>query len=335
MSHVLDKNRRDFNLTSPMIKEALPSYYAKEYGEDSGSLIKLLELYYQFLDSSGPNSFGGELNRLYSARDISEASTLGLDQLVGEIGNGLTASSFFQQPRLMARLLAQFYRAKGTLVSAEGFFRGFFNEEVNIEYPKDELFIVGESNIGSEDQKFIQDNAIFQVFSILVKSGISAATYQNLYKRFVHPAGFHFAGQLSTSGSVNVGVAAGTGINPLEVLDTDLILSSEGIIQTIASPSPLTAFLDGDSAQAIRVDQPLSTFQDIELRTLGQDSSNGAGIYQSLRALMTPNSFTFDDSHGRGSLKDSNLASGPDFSLTVETMDNAMFDSYNTEQLLI
>ena len=147
MTHILDKNRRDFNRIRPLVDEALPSYFAQEYGEDSGSLIKLLDKYYQFLDSSGVNSFGGDIKSLYSARDISETNSKGLDQLISEIGNGLTASSFFQQPRLMARLLGQFYRSKGTLVSAEGFFRGFFNEEVDIEYPKDQIFIVGESKI--------------------------------------------------------------------------------------------------------------------------------------------------------------------------------------------
>ena len=81
MTHILDKNRRDFNLIRPLVDEALPSYFAQEYGEDSGSLIKLLDKYYQFLDSSGVNSFGGDIKSLYSVRDISETNSKGLDQL--------------------------------------------------------------------------------------------------------------------------------------------------------------------------------------------------------------------------------------------------------------
>ena len=330
MTHSLDKNRRSQELFSATIDGALPSHFVEQYGEDSGSLIKLLDLYYQFLDSSGSNSFGSDIHNLFTARDISETNTKGLDQLIGEIGNGLTASAFFQQPRLMARLLASFYRAKGTLVSVEGFFRGFFNEEISVEYPKDQIFIVGESNIGWEDQKFIQDNAIFQIFSILIKSGLSTADYINLYKRFVHPAGFHIAGSLQTSTEVGIGVGAGTVTDPLDS-DEGLIIGTEATLSTQASLNAVTAFLGGDFGSAIRVDQTIAAYQDVPLNLLGTDSSSDGGFYQSIRSLLTPNSFTFDDS----SLRDSNLASGPDFSLSLETMDNAMFDSYNTEQLII
>lgn len=330
MTHSLDKNRRSQNLLSPTIDGALPSHFVEQYGEDSGSLIKFLDLYYQFLDSSGVNSFGSDIHNLYTARDISETNVKGLDQLISEIGNGLTASAFFQQPRLMARLLAQFYRSKGTLVSAEGFFRGFFNQEIEVEYPKDQIFIVGESNIGFEDQKFIQDNAIFQIFSILIKSGLSTSDYINLYKKFVHPAGFHIAGSLSTTTEVGVGVISGIVTDPLAD-DEGIVLGSEASISAQASLNAMTAFFSNDSASNFRLDETIADYQNVPLNLLGQDSSNAGGIYQSLRALMTPNSFTFDDN----SLRDSNLASGPDFSLTVETMDNAMFDSYNTEQLLI
>ena len=323
MTHILDKNRRDFNLIRPLVDEALPSYFAQEYGEDSGSLIKLLDKYYQFLDSSGVNSFGGDIKSLYSVRDISETNSKGLDQLISEIGNGLTASSFFQQPRLMARLLGQFYRSKGTLVSAEGFFRGFFNEEVDIEYPKDQIFIVGESNIGFEDQKFIQDNAIFQVFSILVKSGLSVGDYINLYKKFVHPAGFHIAGELTTTTGVNAGLTAGTTTDPLAT-DEDLTVGSSASLTVQSLPTAMTVFFNNNNKERARVDQPMSDFGAITLTKM-------ADFYQSVRAVVTPNSFTFDDS----SLRDSNLAAGPDFSLTVETMDNAMFDSSDAETLII
>ena len=323
MTHILDKNRRDFNLIRPFVDEALPSYFAQEYGEDSGSLIKLLDKYYQFLDSSGVNSFGGDIKSLYSARDISETNSKGLDQLISEIGNGLTASSFFQQPRLMARLLGQFYRSKGTLVSAEGFFRGFFNEEVDIEYPKDQIFIVGESNIGFEDQKFIQDNAIFQVFSILVKSGLSVGDYINLYKKFVHPAGFHIAGELTTTTGVNAGLTAGTTTDPLAT-DEDLTVGSSASLTVQSLPTAMTVFFNNNNKERARVDQPISDFGAITLTKM-------TDFYQSVRAVVTPNSFTFDDE----SLRDSNLAAGPDFSLTIETMDNAMFDSSDAETLLI
>jgi hypothetical protein len=42
---------------------------------------------------------------------------------------------------------------------------------------------------------------------------------------------------------------------------------------------------------------------------------------------MTPNSFTFDDSN----IRDSALNATPDFSLSIETMDNEMFTRYTSD----
>ena len=86
----------------------------------------------------------------------------------------------------------------------------------------------------------------------------------------------------------------------------------------------MTVFFNNNNKERARVDQPISDFGAITLTKM-------TDFYQSVRAVVTPNSFTFDDE----SLRDSNLAAGPDFSLTIETMDNAMFDSSDAETLLI
>ena len=43
--------------------------------------------------------------------------------------------------------------------------------------------------------------------------------------------------------------------------------------------------------------------------------------YHTLKQVITPNSFTFDDS----SIRDSDENASPDFSITLETMDNEIF----------
>ena len=43
--------------------------------------------------------------------------------------------------------------------------------------------------------------------------------------------------------------------------------------------------------------------------------------YHSVKQVITPNSFTFDDS----SIRDSDENATPDFSITLETMDNQIF----------
>lgn len=289
----LDKNRRDIQIPQSRVGEVLPSYFEA----DNPKLITLLEKYYDFLDSDGKHGFSSSIREIALNRDAEQNSTEALDELVKEIGNGLTSAAFFDEPRLMAKLLGQFYRVKGTLTSVEGFFRGFFGEEVVVEYPKDQIFIVGESNIGFESQKFIQNNALYQIFSVLLKTGLSTSDYDNLYKKFVHPAGWFFQGEVSTATEITLfpsSLASGDSIRP------DLIASPGDASTTVFGPetfifpsfefNEITALI-ADSSQnqfRIRLDQLISTYQDISAEKLGQ-------FYTSIDELLTPNSFTFDN----------------------------------------
>jgi len=311
MTHILDDtNRRKFNLHQPKVKEVLPEHFTQDYP----TLITFLEKYYQFLDSSSDQSFNTQIRNLFNVRDIQQTSEDNLDQIVKEIGNGLQVSSFFQEPRLMAKLLADFYTSKGTLVSAEAFFRAFFNEEVTIEYPKEQMFIVNESQIGYESQKFIQDDELYQVFSILVKIGLSVEDYQTLYNRFVHPAGWHFRGQVSTEGTVELDLEA-LSADPLDSAG-GLILAETGIVDIIAPFSETTALLESDGTQIrVRVDEPIENYGDLTVTEIGR-------FYDDIASLVTPNSFTMDDSAD---------SIGPDLSLNLETIDNTMFKRYTSD----
>ena len=316
MTEILrDVDRRNINVSTSKVKEVLPEYFQGEYP----ALVTFLEKYYEFLDSDASGAFKRQINDLFAVRDISQTSENNLDQIVNEVGNGLQVASFFQSPRLMARLLPLFYNSKGTLVSAEAFFRAFFNEEATIEYPKDQIFIVGESEIGYESQKFIQDAGIYQIFSILVKVGLSVSDYQNLYTRFVHPAGWHFQGQVATEGNVVVGVLAQSE-DPLDSAGA-VILASEVDIDTRTEFSELTALIDSDGQNIrVSVDQNLlSKYQDLTIEELNR-------YYENVAEIMTPNSFTFDD--------DSDGSARPDTAITLETMDNSMFTRYLSDSAI-
>ena len=240
---VKDLNRRNITLRTSKIGEVVPEYF----GEENAKLITFLEKYHDYLDSDQSIGFGSKIKELVFARDTQQTNTDALDQLIGEIGNGLIASSFFKKPRLMAKLLGDFYRSKGSFNSARGFFQGFFGEEAVIEYPKDKLFIVGESEVGYESQKFLTNAEIYQTFSILVKCGLSTADYENLYKRFVHPAVFHFAGEVVAE---RVGDASATvfGVDPLELDSIKLVVLNEAIMSINSTgPDYFTALLDSSN----------------------------------------------------------------------------------------
>lgn len=311
MTHIInDNNRRPLNFATSKVQEVLPEYYT----QDNPTLISFLERYYGYLDSNTTTSFKTEINNLFAIRDIGETELKFLDEMVREIGNGLQVASFFEQPRLMTRLLAQFYRSKGSLVSVEGFFRAFFNSEVAIEYPKRQIFIIGESEIGSESLKFITDDKLYQTFSILIKSGVSVADYQQLYKTFVHPAGFYFAGQvqLETASELNLNLMPASE-NPLDSAAVDLTLVSAALTPAAAQFDQLTGLYDSNG-ETIRVslDELVSTYQNVSITDL-------SGIYNNLYQIVDPNSFTLDDSAD---------PVGPDTSLTLEKMDNSMFTRY-------
>ena len=95
----------------------------------------------------------------------------------------------------------------------------FFNEDVEVSYPKQNIFYLndkpGNSLIGPESVKFITDNRRYQIFSILLKTGLSSVDYDSLYKKFVHPAGFYLAADVATKG-VGTFDTVGEGTDPLE-----------------------------------------------------------------------------------------------------------------------
>ena len=321
MTHIIeDKNRRKLNLAQARVKEVLPEYFQTDYP----NLVNLLEKYYDFMDSDGDQAFKIEIDNLIAARDINQTSIENLDELIGEIGNGLQASSFFDNPRLMAKLLAEFYRVKGSVTATKGFFRGFFNVDPVIEYPKRNLFIVGESKIGYESLKFIQDNRRYQIFSILVKAGISVSEYEFLYKKFVHPAGFYFAGEVSLENSQALNAIAGTGVDSDEIrglTDNDPTLVSRAIVDS-ATTTPftqLTAIIDSAGRDfRIVTDQYLSTYATVTAQEL-------ENIYDNVHQVIDPNSFTADDSANDNR---------PDTAVTLETMDNTMFTRYTSDSAI-
>ena len=340
MAHtVKDYNRRNITLTTSKVGEVVPEYF----GEENSKLIKFLEKYQDFLDSDQVNGFGYKIKQLIHARDADRVDEDELDAIIEEIGNGLKSASFFQKPRLMTKLLGDYYRAKGSLNSAQGFFRGFFGLEPEISYPKKDLFKVGESRIGYESQKFLVNAGIYQVFSILIKCGISTIDYETLYKKFVHPAGFHFAGEVIAvdEGVLDVSVPVTT-VDPLEPDSPNFVVTGQAFVtpltgfrsdgsrsQDVAPTIPfreLTVLIDsgGDTTyvtnDTYRVDPYGTSITNIQ--SMVSQSLNK--IYSNIAEIITPNSFTFDDSDT--GLTPANAR--PDFSLTIETMDDDKFTTY-------
>ena len=320
-------NRRPRNFLHRKVREALPEFFTQDYPK----LVTFLEKYYDYLDSDGASSFDNKLRKIYQTRDTQETTSDLLKFLIEEIAGGNTGGNFID-PNFYAQRIHELHRTKGSRFSIEEFFRAFFQQNVEVEYPKKDIFTLGAdsagplSKIGAESNKFIRNDALYQVFSILIKTPISQSTWIELYKKFVHPAGFYIAGQVVTDVE-----AIGTLSAPLAILDSaGRVVEGVGTEVAIAPFTQLTGLLDSADGTVFRVglDQKISVYQSLTVAQL-------QGFYRNVEEIVTPNSFTFDDSGlGKdfvGALGDSPDAAAPDFSLTFETMDNAQFDSsFNT-----
>ena len=319
-------NRRPRNFLHRKVREALPEFFTQDYP----NLVTFLEKYYDYLDSDGASSFDYKLRKIYQTRDTQETSSDLLKFIIQEIAGGNTGGNFID-PSFYAQRINELHRTKGSRFSIEEFFRAFFQQNVEVEYPKKDIFTIGYdlagplSRIGAESNKFIRNNALYQVFSILIKSPISQTTWIELYKKFVHPAGFHIAGTVTTDTEA-VGNASAL---IAEVDSASRVVEGIGITSALAPFTQMTGLIDSNGTPVrVGLDQKVSVYQSLT-------STQLQGFYRNMEELITPNSFTFDDSgQGKdfvGALGDSAEAAAPDFSLTLETMDNAQFDSsFNT-----
>jgi len=205
---LFEYNRRNPNLRKSKIREVLPGYYSEEYP----ALINFLETYYEALDD--PNELINTLEyELLSLRDLDEINLQYIDRLFYEIANGAGAR-YFTNPRLIGKLFNLLLQNKGNEFSTNLFFEFFFSENVDIIYPKNNILKtfsgdsskLEEAKIGVESLRYIQDGLKYQLLSIALRSGKGINEWGDLYKRFVHPAGYYLSSEIGieTTASLNI-----------------------------------------------------------------------------------------------------------------------------------
>ena len=304
--------RRLKSFQNRKVRESLPEFYTSEFP----TLVTFLEKYYDFLDSAdGTHAFGDDARQFFATKDIREMPSDLLNNLVSELAGGLNTGENFTDTRYALTRLAELARTKGSRFSLEEFFRLFFQQKAEVEYGKESIFKVGDSasQIGVESIKFIQNNALFQTFGLLIKTGLSVDTWSELYKKFVHPSGFFFSGQV-----VSDTEAISSPTAPIVLFDSS---PGPSVISEASAPFSLpfvqlTSLIDsgGGNVRQSNLNELVSDYQNFSLSELDT-------TYHTVRQIITPNSFTFDDS----SIRDSDENATPDFSLTLETMDNEIF----------
>lgn len=243
--------RINTNVRKSLVDEVLPEHFREDYP----NLITFLDAYYEHLDSA--DNFGGIIHELTTIRDIEDTKLEYLDYMFDEIAMGVSQSTF-TFPREAIRNFGNFFRVKGSQYSVHGFFRAFFNEDIELIYPKDRLMIVGQSTIGQEDAYRLQDGRLNQIFSVLIRSPIPLLDWEELYRTFVHPSGFYLGADVVIEGLPQVEITTAESVfdknaNTKLIFETasfnvDAQGEAVGMLSGFSEYAPLYDGLDSDAS---------------------------------------------------------------------------------------
>lgn len=340
-----DLNRLNVDLKESQVDTIVPEHFKEQYPK----LVEFLKAYYEYID--GEDGIAHDLKNIFTARDPESTSEEFLSLLFQEKSPSFGVSKF-PSPRFALKQLPSLYKIKGTNVSIDSYFRYFFQQDVEKILPRNDMFIVGQSRIGAESLKFIQDSYFYQIFSILIKSSIPATEWFDYYKTYLHPAGYAIFTETAFEPVVNMFGRPLTEI----ITDSDIAASSAFIIVSdgeteFTSLASVTA-IDSDAQRRFAVSRGFDIYQ-----TDAEDSDilNNAtynGQYVSIADILDPNSRRFSDSDNSvdisynmsdssgitmdedsGTFDTIGFIPGIRFSSTTETMDEAVFPFYNDSGL--
>lgn len=294
-------NRTDINLFRSEIDQVIPEYFAEDYP----NIKKLFDAYYEYMDSADNPS--GQIQRLFSSRDATQVPTKLLQYLEDELLLGQAYFGGFLNKREAIKFSNTLYRSKGTKYSIEQFFRGFYGIDPTIIYPKENIFKVGPaidygldsinsagqqikeaaSVIGPESRKFITDDKLYQVMSVLIRIGLPLNEWVEAYKLFVHPGGVYLGSELLLELVNEIGLT----IDQDEIGDPieEQVVDEDQAGLDIEAFSSIT-MLNADSATGIRrqtTEQSFSQLYDYTFQDVG-------GISQT--TVLGMNEPTMDDS---------------------------------------
>lgn len=322
-----DNNRRDLNLQRSEVKNVLPEHFIDDYP----NLITLLEAYYEWMEED--NNPDQQVRDLYRSRDLTQVDTDLLQYIEDEILLGQAYFGGFINKREASKFSNTLYRSKGTRYSIQQFFRAFFGSDPEVIFPKEQVFKVGPlvdynqdssnsageqivenaSKIGSESQRFLTDDKLYQTLAILIKSDIPINDWRESYKLFVHPAGMYLGGQVTIE-AVNTAIPSAMP-EVAKVVTTSVVTAgvADNNITTMPSAS-VTALIDS-AGETYRFD----AFALDSDMTISEINS-----YPNLVELLSPSKPTMDDNDS-----DSHAVT-MDTIRRQQTLDQDWFDSIGT-----
>jgi len=215
---IIDKNRRELSLLDPRIDQVLPSHFQERYPK----LTLLFQYYYEW--SNEELEATELLMHMFESRDITSVDERLLVFIEDELLLGQSYFEGFRDKRAAAKFSNILYRSKGTKYSIQQFFRTFFGIDPEIIYGKESVFTLNNSKLGGDDFKFLTDDKLYQNYALLIRSGVPVSRWIDMYKLFVHPAGFYIAGQVQIIGEAFLG-------NSIQISQGQTLIPPAGMLE--------------------------------------------------------------------------------------------------------
>lgn len=307
-----DNNRRALSLQDThSVKEVLPAYFLTEYPK----LVSFLEAYYEYEDAE--NSPARLIHELFVARDITATDIKLLSFIEDELLLGQQYFEGFDNKRAAAKYSNTLYRSKGTLYSIQQFFRTFFSISPDVVYTKEQVFTVGESEIGAESQRYLTDDKLFQKYAILIKAGLPISEWREEYKLFVHPAGMYIGGELQIVSENLDDLLVMPDATKADQLDP-LVIGIADITPT--ATADLTGLIPLSYDSDLRIDLP-GRVEDYKTRKIEELDRN----YDTIAEFIGTNSPTFDEDSSGVDYR------APRFSTEFDTFDEVNYMWYDSD----
>src|SRR5210317_792085 len=124
---------------SSLVKNQFPDFYV----EEGPQFLAFIEAYYAYLEESGKMT--DAVRNLKSYSDINTT----LDEYLEYFINTFLPSvpfEVFANKRLMVKYINSFNRSRGTFASYRLLFRAIYNEEIDVEFPADQILKISDGD---------------------------------------------------------------------------------------------------------------------------------------------------------------------------------------------
>jgi hypothetical protein len=238
----------NLDLRRRAIEEALPAHFLEEYPK----FVDFLIVYYDFLDAE--EGLDKVIERLVDIRNPDIANGKYRKRLRREYGPEFPDFGTLDDATAL-KIFEKWYKSKGNREAMEAYFRIFLNTDAEVIYPKDNMLRVSDGEWNDEEKRYInqrghisettmviQDSAFYQIFSYLIKSGVSISDWGPNFRSLAHPAGWTVFGQVAVEALTQFEylLKSPTFVPGSQSLNVDLLILGAALFYAVGNfdPSP-------------------------------------------------------------------------------------------------